>query len=551
MERAAFRDATHSDHAFRPHCMVNCAVQARGWGDSDQSFRRPLVPADYARFIHYAVRVKRLDYHYASGYTPRVHARATPDVWRALRGFRPMAELLPNLRKLVWVWCLDSDHDQEGPGALTLLASSSLQEVDMSYTSLGGEDATYLPLPASIAGACADFLFRLSRTARNIQTFKISFLGQAPPIDSRLSSLVKNTQVLTTFASREVTLHPRAFLHLAHIPSLHTLAVQICREDWSEQWMGVLQELRGKCFPALRQLDLLMDDTNMCINVLKLIRHRGLQSLSLVLSGGQLVTDVAKCLAILPERPFALRLRKIRLVVSLTSPPSPIMYAAHFVPLFTLDLDEFSIWGCEIAISNELVREMSEAWPNIIKLKLVDPEEAKSPYMVTLPGLLSFVYNCPLLQELHLKIDATNVAFPHPIPEIRPAFGSEQRALRYLFTGYGFVSDPLFVAGFLADCFPECKQVISSWRGHDLDYPDPNKRIQTALWDGVSQLLKHFAKVRAQERHGAAAVGRKLREPADPAAVLRYAEMLQGNPVEAVRIASAHGQWRPRTIMLE
>ncbi|RDX53397.1 hypothetical protein OH76DRAFT_1479846 [Lentinus brumalis] len=508
------------------------------------SFRRPLVPTDYARLMQYAVRVKTMDYHFNHRYPRRVRARATIDVWRALREFRPMAELLPNLNKLAWVWCMDSDNDQEGPGALPLLAGSNLHEVEMYYTSLGlDEDATDLPLPGSIADACADFLCRLSRMTRNVQTFKINVLGQPPPISSRLSSFVSTTQNLTTFASRDVPLHPQAFLHLAHIPSLHTLAVRLCREDWSEEWAGGLPELHGKCFYALRKLDFQMNDANMCISVIKLIRHCGLQSLSLVLTSGQLVKDVAKCLAILPERPFALQLRKLRLVVSLTSTPPPIMYTADLVPLFGLDLDEVTIWGCEIAISNELVREMSEAWPNIVKLDLTDREGANSPYVVTVPGLLPFVYNCPLLQELHLNIDATNLAFPHPIPEIRPAFGSEQRALRSLWTGYGLISDPFFVAGFLADCFPECEQVISSWRGQYSDYPDSNQRVQAALWDGVWHLLKHFAKVRAQERHGAAAAGMKLREPANPAAVLHYAELLQSNPAEASRIATVQGRW--------
>ncbi|KAI0754861.1 hypothetical protein C8Q80DRAFT_394477 [Daedaleopsis nitida] len=44
-------------------------------------------------------------------------------------------------------------------------------------------------------------------------------------------------------------------------------------------------------------------------------------------------------------------------------PPSPTLYAADLVPLFDLDLRHFSVYGCGIAVSDGLIRDMSSAWP--------------------------------------------------------------------------------------------------------------------------------------------------------------------------------------------
>ncbi|RPD77721.1 hypothetical protein L226DRAFT_568735 [Lentinus tigrinus ALCF2SS1-7] len=517
------------------------------------SFRRALVPADYACLMKYAVRVKSLDYYHVSKYPPHVRARATPDVWHTLQGLRPMAEFLPNLQKLTWVWTMNTVDEQEGPGPLALLASPKLQDVQMVYTSLA-EDGTYLPLPASIGEACTDFLSRLSCNPQNVHTFKINFFGHAPPLRPNLSSLVTKTHSLTSFFCQDVPLTPEGFLRLTQCSSLQSFTTLIWTEDWTEDWKAVLQQLRAQpCFPVLRDLELLVNDIDLCISMIDLICSRELESLSLFLSGSQLVTGITKCFATLPKWSFAPQLRELALTLPPSSQPLWTIYAADLFPLFDLDLHHLSLWGFKVAISNELVRKMSEAWPNIITLKLSDCRYTKSPYKVTLPGLLPFVYNCPRLKELHLEVDATTLAFPHPIPEIRPGFGWEQRALCELHPGYGLISDPYFVAGYIADCFPMCWGVISSWPGSaDLSGPDGTTGgTQGALWDTAWVYLRYFARVRAQERHGTVAAGLKVREPADPKVVLQYVEMLQSNPAEAARIASAHGLWAPRASVSE
>ncbi|RPD62503.1 hypothetical protein L227DRAFT_38063 [Lentinus tigrinus ALCF2SS1-6] len=52
------------------------------------------------------------------------------------------------------------------------------------------------------------------------------------------------------------------------------------------------------------------------------------------------------------------------------------------------------------------------------------------------------------------------------------------------------------------------------------------------------------SKVRAQERHGAAAAGMKVRGSANPEAVLRYVEALERDPSEAARVAIECAQRR-------
>ncbi|KAI0720573.1 hypothetical protein C8T65DRAFT_633583 [Cerioporus squamosus] len=247
-----------------------------------------------------------------------------------------------------------------------------------------------------------------------------------------------------------------------------------------------------------------------------------------------------KCLDVLKDRPFAPQLRTVQVNVGhLTDPPPHIVHADDLALLFPLDLHHLMVTGCDIAVYDELVREMSEAWPNIRTLHLLTIPG--SDWEVSLPGLLPLVYRCPFLTELCVNVDASNVALPFPILEIRPAFGS-QHALQVLSVEYGRVTDPAFVAGFLADCFPQCHRVYSEWSPAVAD-ANPYWNYHKAMWDEVRRLIPHFVKVRTQERRRAAMAGLKVREPAASDAVLQYVARLESDPAAAAMIAARVGLW--------
>ncbi len=206
---------------------------------------------------------------------------------------------------------------------------------------------------------------------------------------------------------------------------------------------------------------------------------------------------------------YTVRLMKVN-IGRLTDHPPHIVHADDLAFLFPLDLHHVIFKGCDIAVYDNLVREMSEAWPNIQTLHL--STIPGSDWKVSLPGLLPLVYRCRSLTELWVNLDATHVAFPFPITEIRPAFGSEQHSLRLLSVQYGRVADPAFVAGFLADCFPQCQIVFSEWgpaaAGADLHWV-----YHMVMWKKVGRLIPHFVKVRAAwGRHGRVESAR-TREP--------------------------------------
>ncbi|RDX53399.1 hypothetical protein OH76DRAFT_1218606 [Lentinus brumalis] len=510
------------------------------------SFRRQLVSTDYASMVKYAARVRSFQNGRQSG--SLAHARASPEVWRALRDSCPIANLFPDLRKLNWSWMSVLDAEQGEHGQLHLLASPGLREVRLSHACLPdvGSDEVR-PLPPAVVEACTAFVSKISHVAPDVAVFEIEFSGDVPPIRPMLSTAVIAMHNLTTFTSLEVPLLPDAFLHLTRCPRLHTVAVRLHATEWFDEDDHISPQLCDQCLPALRSLALYVNDVELCVHIIKSIKSQNLASLTLALSGDS-TGEMAHCLEILKDRPFAPQLRTVKVNVGrLTDHPPHIVHADDLAFLFPLDLHHVIVKGCDIAVHDKLVREMSEAWPNIRTLHL--STIPRSHWKVSLPGLLPLVYRCRSLTELWVNLDAAHVAFPFPITEIRPAFGSEQHSLRLLSVQYGRVADPAFVAGFLADCFPQCQIVYSKWgpaaAGADLHWV-----YHMVMWKKVGRLIPHFVKVRAQERRGAAMAGLKVREPANPEDVLEYVARLESDPSAAAMIAAQVGQWQPRMINL-
>ena len=508
-----------------------------------KDFRRPLLPADYSRFLLYASRVRVFDCHLAFRYQQVVRARVAPDVWNALHAFRPMVYLLPNLRKVVFSWTNDTYDEQEGPLSLQLLLSPRLRHVDLWFTCMR-DDGENICLPRSIEDACTQYLACLGYVLKDMRHFRFSILGKMPPIRTLLVDLVTEMNNLTHISLQNVVFPPPVFLHLANLQQLSHMFARIRVQDWSEKTRARLRELRRKAFPTLNRLIISIDDISLYYDIQDIIQSSEMTSISLFIND-IVVTELAACIATLPHQPFAAQMRSIELHPQLVDESlPPILYAHDLEPLLRLDLRSLSIYGCEIAIYDELLHDMSEAWPNIQTLSFSGYSKGICAYSVTLPGLLPLVYNCPALQSLSIQVDASFLALPLPIPEVRPAFGKEQRSLLTIGVHYGRITNPAFVAGFLADCFPQCTRVYSSWplsREEDA-VADPNADMYARMWFNVCNTLPHFAKIRAQERAAIEKAGRKVRGPAAHD-VLQYVDVLPRNPVEAARIASYHARW--------
>ncbi|KAI0712319.1 hypothetical protein C8Q76DRAFT_797186 [Earliella scabrosa] len=494
------------------------------------NFGRPLVPVDYARFVQYAPRVRSVNNRLLIGYQWIVQARCSPHVWNSLYAFRPMVYLLPNLRSVDFSWTNDGYDEQEGPLPLKLLLSSKLQHVDFSLISMT-KDTRPMRMPASIVDALADYFSKLTGASADVRTFRVGFLGYKPPIRQHIVGAVAAMDKLTKVCLTDTVLPPEVLLHLAALPRLAIMRVCIHTDEWSEETRARLRSLGCTSFPTLSSLELSVDDADLCADLLKAIQSSQLGELSLDLREVN-AAGVARCIAVLPHQPFAPQLRSVKLTAFLVRDPSSILYADSIEPLFALDLHYLWIYGCEVAVTDELLQAMSEAWRNIEELSFSSPGAQVYSHSVTLLGLLPLVYSCPALRKLSIQVDASVPALPHPIPELRPGLGKEQRALHNLSVGCGRITDAPFVAAVLADYFPECTAVKNSWPGWSGWGGDVPGRAYSDMWGAVSDLLKHFAKVRAQERHG-----RRVRGPVAGPEALRYAEMLRTDPSGAARLA--------------
>ena len=153
-------------------------------------------------------------------------------------------------------------------------------------------------------------------------------------------------------------------------------------------------------------------------------------------------------------------------------------------------------------VDNTLIGEIASASPRLTSLEFPFFKFATltSEAKVTLCGLRPLADHCPNLETLAIGLDP---AVPDTHVRLRPDGTFYDTSLAFLSVGHSQIEDPVAVASFLADLFPNLSRV-ETWDDEMLSAGEIEDKWDEGtyayLWDKVNTLHRALVVARRQER---------------------------------------------------
>ncbi|KAI0754858.1 hypothetical protein C8Q80DRAFT_1141470 [Daedaleopsis nitida] len=489
------------------------------------SLGRAPVAADFERLDFYRRRVRRILINFDCIHLPpfaRNHS-VTAAVLDAFAAHYPHGSLFPCLQVLHMTCASDGTTDlfRSSP----VLFHPNLREVSYrSYTINLSREAEL------------DYCNMLEALQRRSRSLKVLELESRPVRYDQLvqgSRILYGFQPLETFITDTISIDFRTLRHLATLGTLHTLRTQLPTTYDKSDLEYFRNPGEAIHFPVLHQLKLIHDrDVTVCATIIAAIRSPQLNDVDIYCRSTsvplQHLTDLCKVIAHCPQSKTTLRRLSIS-IYSLGDDPqlSPISRQT-FEPL--LELHGLISLNVDVRhpmhIDNGLLLDMALAWRNIYRLLLgVESPHDDAVPSATLGGLLPFIFVCRDLTELGVAIRTDVLDIPPCLRGAPLGCGGVRHGLAALNVGRSKIEDPLLVAKFLSDVFQELCEVESRWPYDVDDWEDDADDVDVARilserqfcdrWERVSELVKQFGKVRAQERTWAVEHGRGPPRAAD------------------------------------
>jgi hypothetical protein len=154
-------------------------------------------------------------------------------------------------------------------------------------------------------------------------------------------------------------------------------------------------------------------------------------------------------------------------------------------------------------VDDTVIRNMASAWPRLKSLALRNWKVTSPPTKVTLVGLLPLA-DCIFLKSVSINVDAT---VPNPNVYLRPDGTFYNGALTHLSVNHSLIEEPIDVALFLSNVFPNLAKIepCGDWNCEDMD-------LSCELWREVEKFYEPFVSIRRQERAHAVAARRLSNE---------------------------------------
>ncbi|KAF5361643.1 hypothetical protein D9758_007301 [Tetrapyrgos nigripes] len=324
------------------------------------------------------------------------------------------------------------------------------------------------------------------------------------------SKLVMELSFLKELRCPKIHIQDHVIHHLSQLPKLQILDIGNAVEDF----VGCLRSLprfSSPPFPNLHYLELMVEE--LCSATVDLVQVISSDIKQLTLKHNILFVPKEQHLHNFFQTLASTRWKKSLRFLSIqgeagsatlesevwVSPdyrvtPNTLKPLLALPELEDLDLD------LEIAfeLDNAMLGSMAQAWPNLSSLRIGGSGGTwgivEGGAKITLDGLIPLVQCCPNLETLSICLDAVT-AFPSP-PR-RPGRGAINEHVQSLHLCNSTISDPVEVASFLSDLFPNLLDV-TAWSEGWMPTEDPDTEIEG--WDEVNKLLPAFRNVRKQER---------------------------------------------------
>jgi hypothetical protein len=423
-----------------------------------QFFVRGLEPEDWARFMFYSHRIKRLDY----PWFPRTQSITLDEAWEVLAASRPpsLPVLLPNLRQLT------ACESGSWFPYIRYLMSHKLSIFKLDWTC---SEIPKLSLLSALPAICPDLIH-----------LDVSY----PPRDATAvcRSLTKYTSLRKLHVK---AIHINA---LEYIASLHVL------EDFSADMSFTAGQhilLEPGSFPELKTLKLDNVHVPSILLLLSAISSGRLTSLTLHATSENDQNCWSKLMGSLKWHTRSIK----HLTVVEPTTEDQIYREPKRVDISTLlplnwmnQLVTLTINSRSIELDNVALGTLSGGWPSLQELDFGSKDSRYRPIRaLTLEGLLSLTMNCPQLRVLTTYIDATI----SPRPLVRKPKQNTWRAnrnLTLLNVGFSPLSNTVQVGCYLCELFPELKFISTSQ-----NVPNLSK-----LWGEVMRHLQVVHTIRSQ-----------------------------------------------------
>ncbi|KAI0712292.1 hypothetical protein C8Q76DRAFT_797162 [Earliella scabrosa] len=323
-------------------------------------------------------------------------------------------------------------------------------------------------------------------------------------------------QALTAFSSKIPTPESTIAL-LFHLPALASLDIVLDRGA-----PEVHEHHSDNAFPALRTLKLETGNTDAARNILRRITSTHLGTLEVTHTQPAPSEAMQGMFRAVTERHVQLQKLSIQMERSKNADLVQEVMPAHTLkPLFELrELSVVDMRALPVAVNNETVLALSAAWPKLKALWLsVDWDATVSLPLISMPTLVYLIHGCKDLEMLGLRLNTELSLFAPGISGLFTACGVHTAALRRLDVGRSKVADPVGVASFFSDVFPELEFIDTRWLSREdseLGDEEGDEIINEEMenherWMEVEGLIREFYEVRTQERCWAQKLGKKPR----------------------------------------
>lgn len=167
--------------------------------------------------------------------------------------------------------------------------------------------------------------------------------------------------------------------------------------------------------------------------------------------------------------------------------------------LVFVNLKKVELWvSCPFRVGNEMIKDISMAWPQLEVLVLGSFGWANSS-QITLGGMIPLLC-LTSLSELSIAIDTSIIDYTLDVESPIPS--TPNVTLKYINLQASAINDPAPVAAFLSDFLPNL-YAIDSWSPGATEHagvPIATAEEYKNRWNEVARLVPIFAQVRRQER---------------------------------------------------
>ena len=442
----------------------------------NQTFKRPLTASDWARFQLYAKCMEQLSF----DQPPTIWSifgvqELSPSVFRAIESSLDLGHfnrpLLQNLSELSF--------GENSSGV-------SLRDVCVF---LGPRLKTLRLSTFSSFHSLDNFSIAIKSRCPAIEHLYISSQGLTTWTKSCVVDLICSLSSLRTLSYEGVTTDAQTLKHLSSLPFLRSLNVRLPRpkrraqEDFLEPFL------------TMRHLDVSVGSITNAGEFLQVTSSSSsLESLSIIFDRIVPTPEQLRAVFTIMQRSsfcdtLIMFTLQDRVGINRFSPYS--LDAHTLSPLLQCrNLERVSISYGHTAIDNSILKAIALAWPCLRDISLHPYQKGRLWHSkANLQGLSYLAQHCQSLQSVSLQFDVSL-----PATTMYPDKGIRCESLTRLFVSHSHVSDPLTVATFLADVFPNLflhhNYLIRTGTVLD-DYEHGPEYIEMAVrWKDVDQMLE-------------------------------------------------------------